>query len=85
MMPSYYRQVSELVDLISLEKPIDFEAYNFDSAKETAIIGAYGQYKDIINNVDLNEDEKEQSLVSVLSYLILENTILHLEIMRKNG
>lgn len=74
--------ISELVDEIALEKPLDWESYNYEATKQVAILGAIEQYYNIINNTKLNDSEKETSLVSVLSYLVLENTQLWVEISR---
>jgi hypothetical protein len=74
--------ISELIDDIALEKPLDWEVINYDSAKQVAILGAIEQYQEIINSPKLNDQEKETSLVSVLAYLVLENTQLWCEISR---
>lgn len=74
--------ISTLIDDIALEKPLAWEAINYESAKQVAILGAIEQYQNIINNSKLTEDEKETSLVSVLAYLVLENTQLWIEMYR---
>jgi hypothetical protein len=74
--------ISELIDEIALEKPLDWESFNYDSVKQVAILGAIEHYQNIINNQDLNQQEKETALVSILAYLVMENSQLWIEITR---
>jgi hypothetical protein len=74
--------ISELVDEIALEKPIDFESFNYDSVKQVAILGAIEQYQNIINSENLSDCDKETSLLAIFSYLVMENTMLWIEVKR---
>lgn len=66
-------QIRELVDIIALEKPIDWESINYDGCRDLAISGAVNEYLDVMENEQLGEDMKHLSLISIMSYLILEN------------
>jgi hypothetical protein len=74
--------ISELVDEIALEKPLDFESFNYDSVKEVAIMGALDVYNETINNSEMGQDDAELSMVATMAYLILENTILWITITK---
>lgn len=74
--------ISELVDEIALEKPLDWEAFNYETVKETAIHGAVEQYLDVINNQDLGEEEAGISYLAIVAYLMMENMMLHIENQR---
>jgi hypothetical protein len=82
MNPESLSHLSTLVDDIALEKPLDWESFNYESVKEVAIQGAIDSYIDIINNTALNESEKSLSILSILSYLIMENTMLWITIKK---
>ncbi len=74
--------ISTLVDEIALEKPLDFEAFNYDSVKEVAIMGALDMYSDIINNSEMDQADAELTMIATMAYLILENTILWITITK---
>lgn len=74
--------ISELVDEIALEKPLDWEHFNYEGMRDVAIQGVLEQYFDLIHNVRLNDQLKELSLLAILSYLVMENTQLWLEITK---
>ena len=67
--------ISTLVDEIILEKPIDYESVNFEAAKQMAILGGIEQYQNIMES-NMSAGDKKLSLIAVLSYLTLENTVL---------
>ena len=70
--------ISELVDEIALEKPLDWEAFS-PSLKEIAINESVEHLLSIINNPEMSEREKGLSIAAIFSYLTLENTILWVE------
>jgi hypothetical protein len=72
--------ISELIDEISLEKPIDWESYNYEATKEVALVNAYEKYHEIMSYQD--EEHREMSMVSILGYLMLENSVQWIELMR---
>ncbi len=74
--------ISELVDEIAFEKPLDFESFNYESVKQVAILGAIEQYKNIMDSDVLDDCDKETSMVAILSYLVMENTHLWIEVKR---
>ena len=84
-MTSYYDVISDLVDLIILESPVQFEGYNYESVKEIAVMNSIEQVRGIINNIELYEEEREQSLVSLVAYLLMENTMMHVQRIGRNG
>ena len=76
------KYISELVDEIALEKPLDWESFNYDSVKQVAIDGAVETYLNIINNPELNEEEQGMSFLAIVAYLMMENTQLYVEHLR---
>jgi hypothetical protein len=74
-----YEMISELVDVIADEKPLDWENINYDSVKSIAILNMMEKYHETMNDPQLSESGKEHTLVAVLSYLLLENTQLWIE------
>lgn len=72
--------ISELIDEISIEKPLDWESYNYEATKEIALVNAYEKYHEIMSCQD--EDHREMSMVSILAYLMLENSTQWIELMR---
>ena len=72
--------ISELIDEISIDKPLDWEAYNYEATKEVAIVNAYEKYREIMEHKD--PINREISLVSILAYLMLENSAQWIELMR---
>lgn len=64
--------ISELIDEISFEKPLDWESINYESIKEIAIIEAFQKYHDIMS---MEVNDREASMVSILAYLMMENTM----------
>lgn len=82
MHASRLKFISELVDEIALEKPLDFESFNYDSVKEISILGAIETYTNIINNSEMSQEDAELSMIATMAYLILENTILWITITK---
>jgi len=77
--------ISQLVDDIALEKPLDWESFNYDSVKEVAILGAIEQVHDIYNSSSLSDDDKETSIAAIIAYLMMENTQLWIEQMKSKS
>ena len=50
--------------------------------RDLAIQGALEQYYDLKNNQALTEEGKELSLISIIAYLTMENTALHVQRMK---
>lgn len=73
--------ISGLIDEIALEKPLDWESFNYEATKQVAIMGAIEQYHNI-NNSTLSDEEKRTSLLAVLAYLVMENTQLWIEMYK---
>ena len=78
----HLRYISELIDEIALEKPLDWEVFNYETVKETAIQGAIEMYMDVINNTDMTEEDRGMSYLATVAYLMMENTMLHIENQR---
>jgi hypothetical protein len=76
------RYISQLVDEIALDKSINWEMYNYDAVKEVAIQGVLEVYFTAANDKDQSAEEKEISALAIMSYLVLENTVLHIENLR---
>lgn len=76
-MTNNYQVISDLIDIIAEEAPVDWESLNYEGVKEISIMNALEQVRNLHNNPLLSEEEKEQTLVSILAYLLMENTILH--------
>ena len=76
-MTNNYQVISDLIDIIAEEAPVDWESLNYEGVKEISIMNALEQVRNLRNNPLLSEEEKEQTLVSILAYLLMENTILH--------
>jgi hypothetical protein len=74
--------ISELIDEVAMDKALDWESYNYEASKQVAILGAIEQYQNIMLNTQLSDQEKETSLVSVLAYLVLENTFLWMDMYK---
>ncbi len=74
--------IAELIDEIALEKPLDWESYNYKGMRDVAIQGVLEQYFDLIHNPGHNDTFKELSLLAVMSYLVMENTQLWIEIKK---
>lgn len=75
MVKEYMDIISELVDESVGDKPVNFEGYDYDSLKKISILGAVQSYLDM-NDLDVSDVSKQLSVISVLSYLIMENTVL---------
>jgi hypothetical protein len=76
------KYISQLVDEIALDKSINWEAYNYDAVKEVAIQGVLEVYYTAVNDNSQTAEEKEISALAIMSYLVLENTVLHIENLR---
>ena len=76
-MTNNYQVISDLIDIIAEEAPVDWESLNYEGVKEISIMNALEQVRNLRNNPLLSDEEKEQTLVSILAYLLMENTILH--------
>jgi hypothetical protein len=74
--------ISSILDEIALEKPLDWESYNYEGMRDVAIQSTLEQYFSLIHNVKMNGELQEIALLSVMSYLVLENTQLWLEITK---
>ena len=72
--------ISDLIDELSLDKPIDWESYNYEATKQIALLNAYEKYLELKNNPD--QDHQEIGIVSIMAYLMLENASQWVEIMR---
>ena len=70
--------ISELVDEIALEKPLDWESFNYDAVKEVAVVEAVEKYYQLQNE---SEDPK-LGIMSIMAYLMMENTQLWIELRR---
>lgn len=71
--------LADLIDDIALESPVDFESLNYEGMRDLAIQGALEQYYDLKNSQTLNEEHKELSIISIIAYLTMENTALHIQ------
>lgn len=71
--------VNELVDVIALEKPVDFEAINYEVVRSLSVTSAIEQYTSIMNNPELDEASRQTSLIAIIAYLLTENTVLWIE------
>lgn len=78
----HLKQINEIVDEIALEKSLDWESFNYETVKETAIQGTLELFLEAINNTDLTEDEKGVMFLSTVAYTIMENTMLNIENQR---
>jgi hypothetical protein len=72
--------ISTLIDDMALDKPIDWESYNYEKTKDLAITQAYVKYQELIENKD--PVAMELGIVSMLAYLMLENAAQWIELMR---
>lgn len=78
MNAQYLDIVSDLVDDIALDKALDWESYNYENVKKLSVLGAAQSYIDI-EELDVDETSKKLSLMSVIAYLMMENTILWID------
>ena len=76
--PEYLDLISELVDESVGDKPIDFEGYNYENLKRLSILGAVQSYMDV-QELEVDDISKQLSVISVLAYLIMENTVLWMD------
>lgn len=76
--------ISEVVDEIALEKPVDWESFNYESVKELAVVEALEHYNEIINNPEMSSEEKHMTIVSIMAYLMMENAQLWIKIKKEN-
>lgn len=67
--------VSELVDEVALDKPLDFEKYNWEAQKKLAILETCETYFGAMD-ADLGVDGYHATIVAIMSYLLIENMIL---------
>lgn len=79
---THLEQINSLVDEIALEKPLDWEAFNYETVKETAIQGALETYLSVINNPEFSEDDAGITFMAIVAYTMMENTMLHIENQR---
>ena len=71
------QRISELVDIIAMEKPLDWESVDYESTKMISISSMLEQYYNLkIKTPDIFDE----SVISIMSYLTLENMMLWIEI-----
>ena len=70
-------RISELVDIIAMEKPLDWESVDYESTKMISISSMLEQYYNLKMKTP---DILDESVISIMSYLTLENMMLWIEI-----
>ena len=77
------RVISELVDIIALEKPVDFESIDYASIRDLSVLSAMEQIDSVMTNAELADTDKYTSLTAILAYMMVENTTLWVETLRQ--
>ena len=73
------KRIAELVDIIALEKLIDWESVNYEATRDLSIASMLEHYNDLKTRTP---DILDESIISMLAYLTMENTMLWIEIQR---
>lgn len=70
--------IREMLDIMILAAPYDFESIaNLDSVKDFVVNATTQQVVDIYKDPELSEEERILSVISAMSYLVLENFLHH--------
>lgn len=77
--PDSLEMISSMVDEIAMDKPVEWEKFNYEAIKRIAILGATEIFLDIKGKLDMDDEQKDLTLLSIISYLTLENTILWIQ------
>ena len=76
--PGFLEIISELVDESVGDKPANFEGYDYENLKKLSILGAVQSYMEM-QELDVDDVSKQLSIISVLAFLIMENTVLWMD------
>ena len=65
--------LAEIIDEMGLDKPIDWESFDYDAMRNLAVLGAIETYDTVMSMDKHNESEKALTLMSIIGYLQMEN------------
>jgi hypothetical protein len=73
--------IDDLLDTMMLESPLPYDEgiIDYDIAKQIIISGSIEQVLTILNATSTTPDQKAVSLITAMSYLCMENFLLHVK------
>lgn len=83
-MPITAQQLEELIREVELEDPIDFADLPFDEEALRALV-AERLIAMIEAMNDYSEEDRQLSLLAVAAKLVLENLVLQVQLLRRDG
>lgn len=79
LQSSAVAKIAELVDIIAAEKSLDWKSVNYEATRDLTIASMLEHYWRLkIQTPDI----LDESIISMLAYLTMENTMLWVEIQR---
>jgi hypothetical protein len=83
-MPITPQQLEELIREVELEDPIDFADLPFDEeALRTLVANQLCEMTAAMEG--FSEEDRQLSLLAVAAKLVLENLVLHMQLLRRDG
>lgn len=75
----FFDTVSEAMDIILLTSGVDFESplLDYDEAKNTIISNAIPLIRNMMDDPEMSEQEKQIGVIATISVVLLENFYLH--------
>jgi len=83
-MPITPQQLELLIEEVELEDPIDFADLPFEEAALRALV-AKRLCEMTAGMHDFSDEDRMLSLLAVAAKLLLENLILHIQLLRRDG
>jgi hypothetical protein len=84
VMPITAQQLEELIREVELEDPIDFADLPFDDDALRALV-ADRLCEMTAAMDDFSDEDRHLSLLAVAAKLLLENLVLHVQLLRRDG
>lgn len=83
-MPITPKQLEELIREVELEDPIDYADLPFDEEALRALV-ADRLCEMTATMSDFTDEDRHLSLLAVAAKLLLENLVLHVQLLRRDG
>jgi hypothetical protein len=83
-MPITPQQLEVLIQEVELEDPIDFADLPFEEEALRALVA--GRLCEMTASMDgFSDEDRQLSLLAVAAKLLLENLVLHVQLLRRDG
>ena len=80
------QQLEQLMHEVEQEDPIDFADLPFDEHELRGLIASHlCEMADAMDSDSFSEEDKHLTLLAVAAKLVLENLVLHIQLLRRHG